>query len=397
MSGPNFRFVAGRAQAKRDPVSLRPLIDSRRIILCVGSGGVGKTTTAAALGLAAAAAGKRTLCLTIDPARRLAESLGLPEVMTEAQLIDPKRFRDAGFAVRGSLSVMMLDTKTTFDELIARHASSPDVRDRILRNKLYRHISTSLAGTQEYMAMERLYVLRDDPRWDLIIVDTPPTANALDFLDAPERMIDALDSAVLRWLMTAFQSSGKLSFNFLARGAAAALRGMARLTGQGFLEALAELVVLINEMFGGFRTRADQVRRALRGKEVAYVLVTSPDPMSIREILYFADRLREQQMPRDAVVVNRIRPARRGRPSQAAVRSALARRGLALPAGAEERALQAFDEEARLGELDRKHLGALASFGAAERAIRVEVPAFAGDVHDIRALARVAAVLAPAG
>ncbi len=375
---------------------LRPLLDTHRIVLCVGSGGVGKTTTAAALGLAAAASGKRTLCLTIDPARRLAESLGLPEVMTEAQLIDPKRFVEAGVEVRGSLSVMMLDTKTTFDELIARYASSPEVRDRILRNRLYRHISTSLAGTQEYMAIERLYALRDDPRWDLIVVDTPPTANALDFLDAPDRMIDALDSAVLRWLMTAFQSSGKLSLNLLARGAAAALRGMARLTGQGFLEALAELVVLINEMFGGFRTRANQVREALRGKEVAYVLVTSPDPMSIREILYFADRLREQQMPRDAVVVNRVHPYRSGRPSLAAVRTALARQSLALESGIEERALQAFDEEARLGELDRRHLAALASFGEEGKSVlRVDVPAFAGDVHDIRALAKVAAVLAP--
>jgi len=185
-------------------------LSSRRVILCVGSGGVGKTTTTAALGLAAAALGKRALCLTIDPAHRLAESLGLSQMMTEAQRIDPARLEQAGVVVRGSLTVMMLDTKSTFDELIARHASSPEVRDRILQNKLYRHISTSLAGTQEYMAMEKLHALKKDPRWDLIVVDTPPTSNALDFLDAPDRMIDALDSAVLRWLSGAFQTSGKL-------------------------------------------------------------------------------------------------------------------------------------------------------------------------------------------
>jgi anion-transporting ArsA/GET3 family ATPase len=377
-------------------VSLRPLIESRRVILCVGCGGVGKTTTAAALGLAAAAMGKRALCLTIDPARRLAESLGLSEMMTEAQRIDPARLLEAGVPVSGSLTMMMLDTKSTFDELIAKHASSPEARERILKNTLYRHVSTSLAGTQEYMAMEKLYALKDDARWDLIIVDTPPTQNALDFLDAPERMIDALDSAVLKWLAAAFQASGKLSFRLLARGASAALRGMARLTGQGFLEALAEFIVLINEMFGGFRARATEVKKALRGNEVAYVLVTSPDPLSIREILYFGDRLREQGMPRDAVVVNRVRPERRGRPSPSSVKEELDRRRLRLGKDAEEHVMRAFEDEARLGEMDRRHLGALAALDdGTSRPVRVEVPAFAGDVHDLATLAKVAAILAP--
>lgn len=377
-------------------MSLRPLLESRRVILCVGSGGVGKTTTTAALGLAAAASGKRALCLTIDPARRLAESLGLSEMMTEAQGIDPMRLERAGVTVKGSLTVMMLDTKSTFDDLIARHASSPEARDRILHNKLYRHVSTSLAGTQEYMAMEKLYALKQDARWDLIVVDTPPTANALDFLDAPDRMISALDSAVLRWLAAAFQKSGKLSFRLLAQSASAALRGMSRVTGQGFLETLAEFIVLINEMFGGFRTRADEVRKALRGDEVAYVLVTSPDPLSIREILYFGDRLREQKMPRDAVVVNRVRPERRGRPTPSEIKEDLHRRHLVLGADAEERIMRAFEDEARLGELDRHHMKALAALDdAGNRPVRVEVPAFAGDVHDLRSLAKVAAILAP--
>jgi len=376
-------------------VSLSPLIDSRRVILCVGCGGVGKTTTAAALGLAAAMAGKRTLCLTIDPARRLAESLGFSQMKSEAQEVEPRRLEQAGLRVPGSLTVMMLDSKGTFDELIRRHASSPEVRDRILGNRLYRHVSTSLAGTQEYMAMEKLYALKNDPRWDLIVVDTPPTANALDFLDAPERMIDALDSAVLRWLLSAFQSSGKLSVNLLTRGAAAALRGIARLTGQAFLEALAEFVVLINEMFGGFRTRADEVRKALRGAEVAYVLVTSPDPLSIREIRFFAERLQQMQMPRDAVVVNRVHAARPGRPAPAEVLAELRREGLELGPDAEGRALAASDDEERLAELDRSHLLALDELDdSGGRPVRAYVPAFAGDVHDLASLARVAAALA---
>jgi anion-transporting ArsA/GET3 family ATPase len=380
-------------------VSLGQLLASRRVILCVGCGGVGKTTTAAAIGLAAAARGRRTLCLTVDPARRLAESLGLSEMKHEAQHVEPSRFQKAGLDVKGSLTVMMLDTKGTFDDLVNRYASSPEVRDRILRNTLYRYISTSLAGTAEYMAMERLYALRTDPRWDVIVIDTPPTTNALDFLDAPERMIEALDSPVFRWLVSAFESTGatgKLSVNLLARGAAAALRGMGRLTGGGFLEALAELVVLLNEMLGGFRARADEVRKALRGPDVAYVLVTSPDPLSISEIEFFAERLRDLSMPRDAVVINRLHPSSGERPTAEAVRAILEERGLRLAGDGEMRVLRAFDDAARQSDLDRRHLGRLANLeNGEERPIRVEVPALIGDVHVLRALAKVAAALAP--
>jgi anion-transporting ArsA/GET3 family ATPase len=317
----------------------------------------------------------------------------------EAQHVEPSRFQKAGLDVEGSLTVMMLDTKGTFDELVNRYASSPEVRDRILRNTLYRYISTSLAGTAEYMAMERLYELRTDPRWDVIVIDTPPTTNALDFLDAPERMIEALDSPIFRWLVSAFESTGatgKLSVNLLARGAAAALRGLGRLTGAGFLEALAELVVLLNEMLGGFRARADEVRKALRGPDVAYVLVTSPDPLSISEIEFFADRLRDLSMPRDAVVINRLHPATGERPTAEAVRALLEARGLPLAGDGEMRVLRAFDDAARQGNLDRRHLGRLANLeNGEERPIRVEVPALIGDVHDLRALAKVAAALAP--
>jgi anion-transporting ArsA/GET3 family ATPase len=378
-------------------VPLAELLSSRRIVLCVGCGGVGKTTTAAALGIAGARAGKRTLCLTIDPARRLAESMGVGELTHEAQPIARDRLRAAGVPDQGSLTVMMLDTKSTFDDLVTRHAS-PEARERILRNKLYQHISTSLAGTQEYMAMEKLYAIKDDRRWDLIIVDTPPTANALDFLDAPERMISALDSAMLRWLMGALESSGKLSVNLIARGAAAALRGLSRLTGQGFLEALAELVVLLNEMFGGFRARANEVQKALRGPDVAYVLVTSPDPMSIREIIYFADRLREQRMPRDALVVNRVHTSPPGRPAEGDVGHELARAGVALGSDMTARVLSAYDDERRLAELDADHLRALAALDlTGDRPTRVDVPSFAADVHDLRALARVADALVANG
>jgi anion-transporting ArsA/GET3 family ATPase len=163
---------------------LADLINTRRVIVTVGAGGVGKTTTAAALGVAAARAGKRVLCLTIDPAKRLAESLGIAEMRTEAVTVDPARFAAAGVPLKGSLTAMMLDTKRTFDELVIKYSSSKAKAEKLLSNKLYQYVSTSLAGTQEYMAMEKLVAVKDDDRYDLVVLDTPPTANALDFLDA---------------------------------------------------------------------------------------------------------------------------------------------------------------------------------------------------------------------
>src|SRR5208283_4550256 len=165
--------------------TLDHLVMSRRVVITVGAGGVGKTTTAAALGVAAAQRGKRVLCLTIDPARRLAESLGLQTMSGEEQKVGDELFAKAGIPMKGSLTAMMLDTKRTFDELIVKYSSSPEKAQQLLSNKLYQYVSTSLAGTQEYMAMEKLVAVQQDPRFDLVILDTPPTANALDFLDAP--------------------------------------------------------------------------------------------------------------------------------------------------------------------------------------------------------------------
>src|SRR5262249_38830449 len=155
-------------------------------------------------------------------------------------------------------------------------------------NKLYQYVSTSLAGTQEYMAMEKLVAVKDDDRYDLIILDTPPTTNALDFLDAPERLIEALDSATMKWFVGAFEASGKFSLNIIAKSAAAVLRGIGKITGAGFLEAMAEFIAELNELFGGFRQRAARVQETLRANDVAFVLVTSPSPPAIKEVLYFA-------------------------------------------------------------------------------------------------------------
>jgi anion-transporting ArsA/GET3 family ATPase len=377
---------------------LSSLLLSRRVILCVGCGGVGKTTTTAALGLAAARRGKRVLCLTIDPARRLAQSLGLAEMKTEAQRVDSSRFEAIGIDVPGSMTVMMLDTKSTFDGLIESLAPSPEQRDRILNNVLYRYISTSLAGTQEYMAMEKLYAMRSSPDYDLVILDTPPTANALDFLDAPERLVGAIDSAAMKWFLDAVQGSGKFSLNLLARSAAVILRGIGKMTGGGFLEQVAAFITEINAVFGGWKKRADAVAAALRGPDVAYVLVTTPDPLSVREVRFFAERLKEQGMRRDAFVVNRVHPKFGELAEIPAIAAALAERGLVLGERGTERLLHAAEDETRLGRQDELHL--LGLEGALEDealggSLVVRVPAFPYDIHDLPRLARIAEVLAP--
>ena len=388
------------------PSDLNGLLQTRRVLLCVGCGGVGKTTTCAALGLAAARQGKRVLCLTIDPARRLAQSLGLEQLTTEAQRIEPSVFAEAGLDVPGELTVMMLDTKATFDSLVDALAENGERRDSIFDNVLYKYISTQLAGTQEYMAMEKLYAVKQDEGYDVILLDTPPTSHALDFLDAPARLVGAIDSPAVRWFVSAFEKSGKLSLNLLQRSAATILRGMGRITGGGFLEQVATFITEMNQLFGGWRARADEVASALRGPEVAYVLVTTPEPMSIREVLFFAERLREQRMGADAYVVNRTHPVDDAEATEDGVREAIARNGLELGPNAAERIVEAAKQEQRIGELNRLHLIALdeafavdgdEESGPSSRRTPVVayVPDFPFDIHDVKRLAWVADIIAP--
>ena len=376
-------------------MGLREVLSQHRVIVCVGSGGVGKTTTAAALAVHAAMEGKKVLCLTIDPARRLANSLGLREMSIDEQDIPAALFEERGLVLRGSLSAMMLDTKRTFDDLVTRHASSPEKRDRILGNRLYQYISTSLAGTQEYMAMEKLHDVRKRGEWDLIVLDTPPTSNALDFLDAPDRLVGLVDSPAVRWFIQAFQSSGKLSLSLVGKGAAFLLRGLAKFTGAEFLDSVAELVVDLNELFGGFRERAREVENALRSPEVAFVIVTSPNPLAVEEAVFFHRRLVQSQMQTDAFVVNGIH-ALLPEPSQkrAELEAAAAE---VLPAGTDakravERMRRALDDERLRGVADRIEAERLRTM-VREGIELVEVPALETDVHDLSALAVVARYL----
>jgi anion-transporting ArsA/GET3 family ATPase len=377
--------------------ALSSLVESRRVLVTVGAGGVGKTTTAAALSVAAARRGKRVLCMTIDPAKRLAESLGIAEMKTEAVTVDPDRFARVGLPITGSLTAMMLDTKRTFDELVLKYSSSREKAERLLRNRLYQYVSTSLAGTQEYMAMEKLVAVKEDPRYDLIVLDTPPTANALDFLDAPQRLIEALDSAAIKWFVEAFESSGKFSLNLIAKSAAAVLRGIGKITGGGFLESMAELIAELNDLFGGFKDRASRVERTLRGDDVAFVLVTSPSQPAIREVVYFAERLTEAKMPRGALVVNRFHlpPPLPGAVTVADAAAGISAHHLALEEDAPERLVRAHRDAELLATLDARNVRALE--GTVGGAPIVRVAEFDTDVQDLELLAQLSDVLMTGG
>jgi anion-transporting ArsA/GET3 family ATPase len=386
------------------PDALSTLVDTRRVLVTVGAGGVGKTTTAAALSVAAARRGKRVLCLTIDPAKRLAESLGIAEMTTEAITVDNGRFEAAGVNMKGSLTAMMLDTKRTFDELVIKYSSSKEKAEQLLSNKLYKYVSTSLAGTQEYMAMEKLVAVKDDPRYDLIVLDTPPTANALDFLDAPERLIEALDSATMKWFAEAFQNSGKFSLNLIAKSAATVLRTIGKITGGGFLEAMAEFIAELNDLFGGFKERASRVQKTLRASDVAFVLVTSPAPPAIKEVLYFAERLEDASMPRGALVVNRFHvpppfagDSQTGHPgvTEADAAEGIAARGLSLEEDAPSRLVEAHGDAVRLAALDATNVRALETSTSGMPTVRVGE--LETDVHDIALLARLSDVLMSGG
>jgi anion-transporting ArsA/GET3 family ATPase len=374
-------------------MDLAKVLESSRVIVCVGSGGVGKTTTSAALAVRAASEGRRVLCLTIDPAKRLAQSLGLSQLHGNEQQVSPELFARYGLPLSGTLSAMMLDMKRTFDDLVERHASSKAQRQRILANRLYQYVSTSLAGTQEYMAMEKLHAVRRDPRFDLIVLDTPPTTNALDFLEAPQKLVGAIDSPVMRWFVDTLQVAPGLGL--MGRGAAYVLKGLGRFTGTEFLQQVGEFVAELNELFGGFRERAQAVYEDLKGPDVAFVIITSPAPGTVAEAIFFTRKLREYGITPRAMVVNRVHLANLPSASEDQLAQELerfwpvsARAHDVLP-----RMLRAAQDANVLAQRDQQGLERLRKSVGSDLPY-VEVPAFERDVHDLGALSRLSHHLA---
>jgi len=362
---------------------LAAVLEGREVVVCAGSGGVGKTTTAAAIAAALAAEGRRTIVLTIDPARRLAESLGLPDVGNEAIRVPSERLAAAGLAGDGELWAMTLDAKLTFDELIASNAPDAATRDAVLANPIYRQLSGALAGSQEYMAMEKLYELHAEGGYDALVLDTPPARNALDFLDAPGRLSRFIDSRSLQ----VFRSSGRAGLGFFGRGAGAVMAVLERATGVDLLRDLAEFFNAFGGMADGFRDRARAVEALLASEVTTFLLVTSPRAAAIADAAYFHGKLDEAGMPFGAMIVNRVRE-----PVAAARGEALAAEleGL-LGAPLARKVLRDVDDRDSLAARDAANVERMrAELGGAPL---LAVPELPGDVHDVGGLGAVAAEL----
>ncbi|WP_395370165.1 ArsA family ATPase [Streptomyces tubercidicus] len=271
-----------------------------RIVVCCGSGGVGKTTTAAALGVRAAERGRKVVVLTIDPARRLAQSMGISELDNV-----PRQVKGVDESAGGELHAMMLDMKRTFDEIVEGHADA-DRAHAILENPFYQSLSAGFAGTQEYMAMEKLGQLRANDEWDLIIVDTPPSRSALDFLDAPKRLGSFLDGKFIRVLMAPAKVGGRAGMKFLNVGMSMMTGTLSKLMGGQLLRDVQTFVAAMDTMFGGFRTRADATYRLLQAPGTAFLVVAAPERDALREAAYFVERLAAEQMPLAGLVLNRV-------------------------------------------------------------------------------------------
>jgi len=369
---------------------MRPLaqvLEGRKVICCVGSGGVGKTTVAAALALSAAIEGKRALVLTIDPARRLANSLGLKELGNQETRIAPELFAQAGLHPRGEMWAMMLDLKLTWDELVERQARSPEQARAILTNKLYQPLSTAMAGSLEYMAMEKVYEVHTARRFDVVVLDTPPTTNALDFLHASDRILDVLDNDAMRIILGPMLRAGKLWFKLLAAPSAMVLRTLARFTGTDFLRDLADFMIAFEGMYEGFKERAARVKALLTSPEAGFVLVTAPNPLTIHEALFFHQALREDRIATAAVVVNRVQrdPRRHGGPDNvAAMREALMLAQIKDSGDLAERLCTTLTEQSMLADLERREVERLSR--TLSGVPLLIVPRLRKDVHDLSGL-----------
>lgn len=302
VTGPGTESGAGTAPAPAPALDTDALLDDPgiRIIVCCGSGGVGKTTTAAALGVRAAERGRKVVVLTIDPARRLAQSMGIDSLDNI-----PRRVKGVGARGAGELHAMMLDMKRTFDEIVEAHADGERAR-AILDNPFYQSLSAGFAGTQEYMAMEKLGQLRGRDEWDLIVVDTPPSRSALDFLDAPKRLGSFLDGKFIKLLMAPAKMGGRAGMKFLNVGMSMMTGTLGKLLGGQFLRDVQTFVAAMDTMFGGFRTRADATYKLLQAPGTAFLVVATPERDALREAAYFVERLAAEDMPLAGLVLNRV-------------------------------------------------------------------------------------------
>ncbi len=354
-------------------------LDGRSVIICAGSGGVGKTTTSAALALGLAAQGKRVAVVTIDPAKRLANALGLDELGNEPHRVDPARLAGHGVEITGELWAMMLDAKRTFDELIDRLAPDAATRDEVLSNRIYQQLSGAVAGSQEFTAVAKLYDLHRSGDFDVLVLDTPPSRNALDFIDAPDRLTGFFEGRALRVFLAPTGFAAKV----VGRGTGVVFGVLKRLTGVDLLQDLSVFFKALGGLIDGFRERAEGVKALLADPGTTFLIVTSPEREPVDEAIFFHGKLLEAKMHFGGLVVNRVHPLEGG-PDEAdlaALEKALGDAGLAA------KVAKAYAEERALGERDVTSIARLRR--ATGEKHPVIVPQLDGDVHDVDGLVAV--------
>jgi anion-transporting ArsA/GET3 family ATPase len=349
---------------------------SNRVVVCCGAGGVGKTTTAAAMALRAAEYGRTVVVLTIDPAKRLAQALGIKDLGNTPQRVP------LAPEVSGELHAMMLDMRRTFDEMVIQY-SGPERGEAILDNQFYQTVATSLAGTQEYMAMEKLGQLLGQDKWDLVVVDTPPSRNALDFLDAPKRLGSFMDSRLWRMLLAPGRGIGKL----VTGAVGLAMKAMSTILGSQMLSDAAGFVQMLDTTFGGFREKADRTYALLKRRGTQFVVVSAAEPDALREASFFVDRLSQEKMPLAGLILNRTHPLLCDLPAERAHEAAveLSRKD------PESLAAAVLEAHAARAQTAKREIRLLSRFtGANPHVAIVGVPSLPFDVSDLDALRAIA-------
>ncbi len=361
------------------------LLSDKKLILVCGSGGVGKTTLSASLALQMAASGKKVMVLTIDPAKRLATSLGLEVLDDKPRKISPKLFQKVTQNGSGELWAMMLDSKSTFDQLVTRFAPSKEVEQKILSNKIYQHMSSMMAGSQEYMAMEKLYEFSQKNDYDLIVIDTPPTTHAIDFLNAPQKMIDALGHSMIHLLLKPAMMVSQKGFKLFEKGSQIILKIFDRITGFAFLQEISEMLVAFKELLGGFQSRAADVKKILASPDTSFILVSACEDKSIEEARYFIKTLKELSLTLSGLILNRVYPyyEMSGAKKNKAVKELKSLMGDDIA----EKMETCFDLFQKRAERDERFKNDMKNI-LGKKEFLITIPLFESDIHDLEGLYR---------
>ncbi len=371
-------------------MNLENLIEKKRLIICCGSGGVGKTTTAAALALKASLMGKTVVVLTIDPARRLANSLGLKNLGNEEKEIPFAEFEKAQLHPQGRMFALMMDTKRTFDKIIEKYAPSEESKQSIFNNTLYQHLSGMIAGSQEYMAMEKVYELYQKEKFDLLILDTPPTQHALDFLDAPQKMSQAVSDSILKWFLKPSLFLGRTSLKFIEKTTRTIFKTFDHVMGFEFMQDLSAMLISTAGLLEGFKDRAKEVNELLHNPKSAFLLVTAPQGMVVPEAIFFHEKIKEYKLPFAGFIVNRVYPPLPLKSKGEEIKKKL--RKADLTSKEVDTLSDILEKYQCLVDQDREHLDLLEERLKKKESITL-IPYLDTDVHDLAGLAKIGAYL----